>query len=1097
MRPIKLEMSGFGPYAEKTVLDLEALGKSGLYLITGDTGAGKTTIFDAITYALYGSASGVNRDDDSMLRSKYASLDTPTYVELVFDYAGKRYTINRNPSYTRQAKRGGGVAQQPANAVFTYPDGRAVSGKRDVDAAVAEVIGLSEKQFKQIAMIAQGDFMKLITEDTTQRREILRHIFKTKNYQTLQEALRVESSTLKSGCDRLREGLKQYIEGIVCAEDDELAPEVEKLREEMPPLEYITDVMDKLISRDKAQTEVYERESEELDKSLEAVSARLAKAEEKSRIEADRDRTSKELHEAQQRQKLLADKYETEKARQSKVTELMAELAAVEAEREEYERAAEQERLLAEEKKSLSNAVSELDSAAAEKAASEKRLETLKAELSALGGTGENKAKLDAEREKLSRRSDELYKLAEQITEYENSSAELKRAAAELKEQSFEHDRLVKQCELLTKEISELKKRRSELESCGAEKEKLLRSEESLKNRSAQLRKLSADITESEKRGSEYEEAAELYSEAAEKASRLAAGYEQGYRAFLDDRAGVLAEQLRDGEPCPVCGSREHPVPAKKCTNAPTEAELEKLKKKLEQARSFAEKRSAEASAVKAKAEELEKTLTAQVRELLGCDMAEAAERCAIELQSSIEQLNELEKKLTEADKLIAERERLGHETESAEKQQTGVMAAVADTDRKITELRSRRDTLDGGVKRLLADAEKKAAEVLAGVAFADVREKIASERTLLNAKITDISAKIAEENQKALHKAELEKLIPQSEQLISRLSADITELTAKKAASDTRLEELGRQLAELRGRLRFENGENAEIYAASLRKKCADIKAAYEAAETAVNEGEKLCSGIAGRLKQLTEQLADFGALDGEKETAEKSRLTAEKTALTAKLRQLHTRLTINTTALSNITDGSAELSELEKRYAWVKNLSDTANGKLSDQSKLMLETYIQTAYFDRIIRRANLRLKVMSDGQYTLKRREEFEDKRTQVGLDLDVIDHYNGSVRSVKTLSGGESFKASLSLALGLSDEIQCSAGGIQLDTMFVDEGFGSLDDNSIEQAVRALAGLSEGSRLVGIISHVQALKQRIDKQIVVRKDKNGGSKAEIIV
>ena len=281
------------------------------------------------------------------------------------------------------------------------------------------------------------------------------------------------------------------------------------------------------------------------------------------------------------------------------------------------------------------------------------------------------------------------------------------------------------------------------------------------------------------------------------------------------------------------------------------------------------------------------------------------------------------------------------------------------------------------------------------------------------------------------------------------------------------------------------------------MRKKCGDIKAAFEAAERDLNDGEKLCSGIAGRLKQLAEQLAGFGDLDAEAENAEKARLNAEKASLGAKLRQLHTRLTINSTALSNITDGSAELSELEKRYIWVKNLSDTANGKLSDQSKLMLETYIQTAYFDRIIHRANLRLKVMSDGQYTLKRREEFADKRAQVGLDLDVTDHYNGSVRSVKTLSGGESFKASLSLALGLSDEIQCSAGGIQLDTMFVDEGFGSLDENSIEQAVRALAGLSEGSRLVGIISHVQSLKQRIDRQIVVSKDKNGGSTARIIV
>ena len=1097
MRPIKLEISGFGPYAEKTVLDLEALGNSGLYLITGDTGAGKTTIFDAITYALYGSASGVNRDDDSMLRSKYSSLDTPTYVELVFDYAGKRYTINRNPVYTRQAKRGGGVAQQPANAEFTYPDGRAVSGKRDVDAAVAEVIGLSEKQFKQIAMIAQGDFMKLITEDTTQRREILRHIFKTKNYQTLQEALKSESSTLKSGCDRLREGLKQYIEGIVCGDDDELAPEVEKFREEMPPLEYITDVMNRLLSRDRAQSEVYERESGELDKSLEAVSARLTKAEEKARIETDRDRTSKELREAQQRQKLLADKYETEKARQPKVAEYMAELATVEAEKPEYERAAEQERLLEAEKKALDKAISELERTAAEKAASEKRLGMLKAELSALGGIGENRAKLDAEREKLSRRDHELYKLAELLTEYENSSAELKRASVELKEQTSEHERLMKQCELLKGEITVLKQRRSELESCGAEKEKLLRSEEGLKSRSAQLRKLAADITESEKRGSEYEEAAELYSEAAEEVSRLAAKYEQGYRAFLDDRAGVLAEQLRDGEPCPVCGSREHPVPAKKCTNAPTEAELEKLKKKLEQARSFAENRSAEASAAKVKADELGKALTSAVKELLNCNIGEASERCVEEMQGCIEQLNELEKKLTEADKLIAERDRLGHETASREAKETGVMAAVADTDRMITELRSRRDSLDGKVKQLLADAEKRAMEVMEVADLNEVRERIASERTLLNAQTADISAKISAEAEKAARKEELERLIPDLEQLISQFSSDITALNGKKVASDTRLAELGRQLAELRGRLRFENGENAEIYAASLRKKCADIKAAYEAAENAVNEGEKLCSGIAGRLKQLTEQLAGYDELDIEKENAEKARLTAEKAALLAKLRHLHTRLTINTTALSNITDGSAELAELEKRYAWVKNLSDTANGKLSDQSKLMLETYIQTAYFDRIIRRANLRLKVMSDGQYTLKRREEFEDKRTQVGLDLDVVDHYNGSVRSVKTLSGGESFKASLSLALGLSDEIQCSAGGIQLDTMFVDEGFGSLDENSIEQAVRALAGLSEGSRLVGIISHVQALKQRIDKQIVVRKDKNGGSTAEIIV
>lgn len=604
MRPIKLEISGFGPYADKTVLDLDTLGNSGLYLITGDTGAGKTTIFDAITYALYGSASGTNRDDDSMLRSKYASLDTPTYVELVFEYAGKRYTINRNPSYTRAAKRGGGQAQQPANAVFTYPDGRAVSGKRDVDAAVGEVIGLTEKQFKQIAMIAQGDFMKLITEDTSQRREILRHIFRTKNYQTLQEALKSECSTLKNDCDRRREGLKQYIDGIVCGEDDEFAQDIERLREEMPPLEYITELMDKLIRRDKAQTEVYERENEELEKKLAAVSARITRAEEKARISAERDRASQELNEVQQRQKLLAEKFEEKKARQPKAEEFMAELAALEAEKPEYERAAEHERLLADVKKSLAEAAAKLEGAAAEKAASEKRLDVLKAELSALGGTGENKAKLEAEREKLNHRSSELDKLEQLLNEYEISSSALKKASADLKTQQTEHDRLVKQCEALAEEIKGMKQRRLELEGFRAEKEKLLRSGESLKSRGAQLKKLSADIGEFEQRGSSYEETADLYREAAENVCLLAEKYESGYRAFLDDRAGVLAEQLRDGQPCPVCGSCHHPVPAKKCAEAPAETELEKLKKQLEAARDTAEKRSIEASGAKVRFDE-------------------------------------------------------------------------------------------------------------------------------------------------------------------------------------------------------------------------------------------------------------------------------------------------------------------------------------------------------------------------------------------------------------------------------------------------------------------------------------------------------------
>ena len=199
----------------------------------------------------------------------------------------------------------------------------------------------------------------------------------------------------------------------------------------------------------------------------------------------------------------------------------------------------------------------------------------------------------------------------------------------------------------------------------------------------------------------------------------------------------------------------------------------------------------------------------------------------------------------------------------------------------------------------------------------------------------------------------------------------------------------------------------------------------------------------------------------------------------------------------MKHIKEGTAELSKLELRYQWVKALSDTANGRLTGKEKIMLETYVQTTYFDRIITRANRRFLVMSGNQYELKRRKAAESNQSQSGLELDVLDHYNGTERSVKTLSGGESFKASLSLALGLSDEIQSSAGGIRLDTMFVDEGFGSLDEESLRQAIRTLLDLSESNRLVGIISHVAELKEKIDKQIVVTKEKTGGSKVEIVV
>ena len=296
---------------------------------------------------------------------------------------------------------------------------------------------------------------------------------------------------------------------------------------------------------------------------------------------------------------------------------------------------------------------------------------------------------------------------------------------------------------------------------------------------------------------------------------------------------------------------------------------------------------------------------------------------------------------------------------------------------------------------------------------------------------------------------------------------------------------------------LRFGSIAKAKNESEALEKNIDEMKKAYEKAQEALLESDKKIVGYKASIKEMSKQLYSKCNLDRESETNKRTEITKKKTADDAVAKELHTRIKSNKQVLDNIQANVENLDKLEKHYTWLRALSNTANGNISGKEKVMLETYIQMTYFDRIIARANTRFMVMSGGQYELKRRKEAENNRSQSGLDLDVIDHYNGTERSVKTLSGGESFKASLSLALGLSDEIQASAGGVKLDTMFVDEGFGSLDEESLDQAMKALLSLVDGNRLVGIISHVADLKNRIDKQIVVTKGKNGGSKANIAV
>lgn len=920
MRPITLTMSAFGPYAAKTVIELDKLGTNGLYLITGDTGAGKTTIFDAITYALYGEASG-NTRDVNMFRSKYAEPSTPTEVELTFEYAQKIYTVKRNPEYDRPKARGEGYTTEKANAELHYPDGRVVTKLKEVNKAIVDIMGIDRSQFTQIAMIAQGDFLKLLLASTEDRKKIFQKIFRTQCYYQLQERLKQQTGDLAKDYGKIGDSIRQYINGIACHPDDVLMLEVDKAKKgELKNTEAVQ-LVEKLIKQDAAaQQKVLERIGE-LDKQKQKIAAQLAVAESRKTTEEKQEK-AKENH-ARETQRLK--RLETEKneavAHQPEVQKAVEAIAKLEAQLPEY---------------------AEMQKKQTERTGLQKALEELA-----------QKIKTEAETEK---------KLAQSIKDLKAEQALLQNAGAAQAAQKAEKDRLAEQ----QKDLEALKKEYAVYQKL-----------------EAQLKKAQAD-----------------YAQKSEDSGQKRAEYEHKNKLYLDAQAGILAETLTEGVPCPVCGSLEHPHPAQKPENAPTKQELE---------------------ICKAKAEEAEKATQAA---------SSKASNCIGQVDASRENLRDHGQKWLGTD-AIEEMERL-----CCEKQQQ------------------------------TAAALQKAEQQL---------EKIAKQLG---------------------RKAALDQLIPQKEDELEQCKKRRGSYETQQAGDGAKLQAAEKRLKELAEKLSYPSEAEANQALQQLHEQKEAWEKAIQETQKAHDECAKNLAALKGMLEGYQKTLQGMEKVDVQAVLAAQAEADQQKAAWQAQKNEIGDRLAVNRPILENLQPQISQMEKTEKRLQCVQALSDTANGRLSGKEKIMLETYIQMTFFDRIIRRANVRLMVMSGGQYELKRRVNAENNRSQAGLELDVIDHYNGSERSVKTLSGGESFKASLALALGLSDEIQSSAGGIRLDTMFVDEGFGSLDEESLEQAVNALAGLTQGNRLVGIISHVSELKNRIDKQIVVTKEKSGGSKAQIL-
>ena len=1175
MRPIKLALSAFGPYAGRTVLELDRLGESGLYLITGDTGAGKTTIFDAITYALYGEASGDSRDP-GMLRSKYASPDTPTEVELVFSSGGKVYTVRRNPEYQRPKTRGEGFTLRRAEAELICPDGRVVTKTKDVTDAVRGILGIDRRQFLQIAMIAQGDFLKLLLAPTEERKAIFRQLFKTEPYRRLQDELRTETAALSRRCAEIGASVRQYTDEIDCAAESPLYEELTEAKAGRMPAGETLGLIARVIGQDERLSDEMSRETDTLEERLRDIHARLRENEKNERLREGLAAKLAELEEKRGRLERSSAALEAERDKQPRAAEYAAELALLESRSGEYEKLSAQ----------LDSDTGELrrtDSAIAERRESAARLRTKGQELAS---AGEDVQRLSAERDRAEAEREmlsEYLACRERLDGAENALNAAREAYEALRPKEDELEELRTEAAKLEAELPsyaeleditagadtskerlrtaeaalELKKREYEsagtrlaacraeldaLKNAAADVERLTREKETAERRLSALQKLEEDAAELDGLAVLLEKKQAGFLLAGKAADELQRDYVNLNKAFLAAQAGVLASALHDNEPCPVCGSLSHPHPAAIPAEAPGEDELNALRDESAAAQEELRRISAECAAVRTRKDAKESALNAALADIAA--VREDVPRLTAETERAIHALSE---RISAANARDERRQELAAGLPALEERAAALAAEQGELERtraaesaSLAALDERRAALCGRLRcangdearrelRALNDGRDRLTKTLAAAqeAFDSCRDGhtaaasacTQTERRLRAGLVTAVDADafrpavtelhrktlekisalardIAAAEERAVRKAGTEKLLRETEEELSTLSGTREALSGAVQFNSSRLAEMRRRVQELAFSLPFPDGGSARARTKELTALTESMKADLERAEREHGQLERAVSALSGETDGLIAQLADAPELDAAAETAERERTETLRAELRQQKQTVDSRIHSNRAAAESISERLSELERLERRLGWMKSLSDTANGTINGKEKVALETYVQMTFFDRIIARANIRFMVMSGGQYELKRRADAGDYRSQSGLELDVVDHYNGSERSVKTLSGGESFKASLSLALGLADEIQSSAGGVRLETMFVDEGFGSLDEESLDQAIRALGGLTEGNRLVGIISHVGELKERIDKQIVVTKERTGGSKVKII-
>ena len=1054
MRPTKLVISAFGPYAETMPeIDFEQFEERGLFLISGDTGAGKTTIFDAICFALYSTTSGTYRDTKN-LRSEYAKDSVESFVDFYFTHQGKKYHVWRRPGYERKKLRGTGTVSEKEKAVL-YEEGKTpVEGLSNVNAAVIELLNIDEKQFKQIAMIAQGEFWNLLNARTEERTEILRTIFLTGGYKNIEFRLKDRMDESYREKAKAENSIVQYFGDVDTDGTDELAEELAQLqlRAGRSGSAWNTgemlDLIGKILEADRKKLESKDKELADAAEKLDKVKAELATA-------------------------------ETNNSILEKAVALRNEKNAFDALKPELEK---KEVILNRQKDARRKVYPLYDNwsgKSAERAAAERKISDTGGTLvKAVEKAGEAKAALETVQQK-KETADVLQRKADKITEAEPAYQRREVLSATLIKLRQNTAVLKKQGEKIERDEKELAERivqlKGSIEALGGKPDELAAlqtKEQTLRELKNKMHRIADEqlpaLLDKER---DFYKKREIYARARESYDKAVIKHTEAERILESCRAGILASGLTEGQKCPVCGSVHHPELAVLPPESVTEEELKSLKAAKD---GLQEKKNAamvEAESARTAAVESGKWLQEAVIECLvsrsqtGDDkdwksvrrkeLLEAFDAAKTEAESehdsACKQLSVLG---SECLKLKTAREALDkaqeEETENLKAAKESFVAKKQKNETDIvqceTELKAIGDLMFADWKAARTERDKASAEA-AGIL-----------------KAIEDAAKCSQDADKK----------------VAALRATITTLQENLDALKKEEEKLRGELNKTLAEHKFTSDEEMMSYAVTEKE--------IAAAEKAINDYRQKVETNKARLKEAEEEAKDRVPVDVE----ELRTVVQAQSELVEQLRKnagvISYRILTNEEKLESIIGQREKYEEACRKYAVHARLYSLVRGQTGN-GKITLEQYIQASGFDGIIAAANRRLKPMSDGQYELYRQEDSLGKRSNTFLNLEVLDNYTGHRRPVGNLSGGESFKASLSLALGLSDTVSSNLGGIQMDALFVDEGFGTLDRKSIENAMDILVNLSGANKLVGIISHREELMENIPQQIRVKKTKNG--------